>query len=726
MSVPDHSDVDVPKLPDDTPAAGPPVQEASSVDAFERLWHRVKDHKLLQWALAYVAAALAIAHGQELVAHAYEWPEIVGRALIGVLGVGFPIALTLAWYHGHKGLKRFSAGELTIVSLLMLIGAGLLMVLVRGPSEHTPERAAAPPSVSRGVADARSSSSLSQSAKPRIAVMPFENLSPEPANAFFTDGMQEEILTALSNNAPGLEVISRTTMMTYRRSPKPVGEIAKELGATHVLEGSVRRDGNQVRVTLQLVDGRTDNHVWSKDYDRTLEDALTLQSEIAGEVADQLSVKVLQAAERAMPPTSSPEAYDLYLKAVLALDRPDMGLLASRAAFEEVDALLQRALKLDPDFALAHEQRARICGALFAFNLDVSDENVRHWRAELDTAARLAPDNPSVLASQGEYAYEVDHVAPVALQFFEQVESKGLVHPSALVGKTSVLMAMGRLDEAIALGNRVYAVDSHSLRVATGAVFSLWVARKTPELWHILTTGPSRATPLPDIARFYFKGEMAANLFLLPPGVVLPAVTLFDLLEQPFDSARNAGRLADFKTLIDKAPVASVRMGSFVVFPFPGVGQRPLAEFRGWTNLLLGDTVGAAQQSKPILDFVAGTKETRWNNWFLRMLTADAHLFSGDKPAAIAAAKEAMALFPCSLDAMRCLYPAVLGAQVLAWAGDDDAAVALLERLSLGTPGIAPAHAARDPMFTLPFAKNARYQALKAKLEAQMAATRLE
>jgi serine/threonine-protein kinase len=181
------------------------------VDAFERLWHSVKDHKLIQWALAYVAAALAIAHGQELVAHAYEWPEIVGRALIGVLGLGFPIALTLAWYHRHKGFKRFGAGEMTIISLLMLIGAGLLMVLVRGPSEHPPGREAAIPNNSRGIADARSSSSPSQAAKPRIAVMPFENLSPDPANAFFTDGMQEEILTALSNNAPGLEVFLRVS-----------------------------------------------------------------------------------------------------------------------------------------------------------------------------------------------------------------------------------------------------------------------------------------------------------------------------------------------------------------------------------------------------------------------------------------------------------------------------------------------------------------------------------
>jgi TolB-like protein len=127
--------------------------------------------------------------------------------------------------------------------------------------------------------------------KPRIAILPFENLSLDPANAFFADGLHEQIVATLSNRTPGLEVISRTTMMTYR-NPKPVELIAKELGATHVLEGSVRREGDTVRLTLQLIDARTDDHIWSQDYDRTLRSALALESDVASEVAAQLSVRL--------------------------------------------------------------------------------------------------------------------------------------------------------------------------------------------------------------------------------------------------------------------------------------------------------------------------------------------------------------------------------------------------------------------------------------------------
>ena len=121
----------------------------------------------------------------------------------------------------------------------------------------------------------------------RLAVLPFENLSPDPANAFFADGMHEEILSSLANVA-NLEVISRTTMMQYRRTPKAVAEITKELRITHLLEGTVRREGALVRMTLQLIDARDDRHLWSRTFDRKLTDVMTLQSQVAAEIAGQL------------------------------------------------------------------------------------------------------------------------------------------------------------------------------------------------------------------------------------------------------------------------------------------------------------------------------------------------------------------------------------------------------------------------------------------------------
>ena len=241
-------------------------------------WQRIREHKILQWALGYLGAALALAHGADLLGHAFHWPEITQRLILGVLIVGLPLVLTLAWYHGHKGLKSVGHGELMIAAILVVIGAGLLYVLVRTPSEQEGEQNAK--ALGRTLPDTvKPTGPVNElqptSTKPRVAILPFENLSPNPNNAFFADGLHEEILTALANGTRSLEVISRTTMMLYRAAPKPVAQISKELGATYVLEGSVRREGNDVRLTLQLIDAKRDDNIWSRNYDRKLLKAVT-------------------------------------------------------------------------------------------------------------------------------------------------------------------------------------------------------------------------------------------------------------------------------------------------------------------------------------------------------------------------------------------------------------------------------------------------------------------
>jgi TolB-like protein len=135
-------------------------------------------------------------------------------------------------------------------------------------------------------------SQAASSQAPRIAILPFENLSPDPGNAFFTDGLHDEILSTLAQRAPGLEVISRTTMMRYRTNPASARLIATELGANYLMEGTVRREDDEVRVTLRLIDARNDRQIWSRQYDRTLRSALMLQSEVAADVAGQLATRL--------------------------------------------------------------------------------------------------------------------------------------------------------------------------------------------------------------------------------------------------------------------------------------------------------------------------------------------------------------------------------------------------------------------------------------------------
>jgi TolB-like protein len=249
--------------------------------------------------------------------------------------------------------------------------------------------------------------------RPRLAVLPFENLSPDPANAFFTDGIHEEILGTIANRATNLEVISRTTMMLYRATPRSVQQIARELGVTHVLEGSVRREGQAVRLTLQLIDARNDTHLWSKNFDRQMSDVMALQTAIAQDVSAQLAVR-FSGTIAELPAPAIPEAYDLYLKARLAMETAS----ARRSAREQARALdlLDRAIALDGEFAAAYLQRARVRMYKFTGSQDVSESNLAAVRADLGSARKMMGDSPPLLVTEALYAHLVDFDGAAALR----------------------------------------------------------------------------------------------------------------------------------------------------------------------------------------------------------------------------------------------------------------------------------------------------------------------
>src|SRR5213079_916550 len=207
-------------------------------------FQRLKERKLVQWAIAYVAAAFALLQGIDIVAQQFGWPEGVRRGITLGLVVGFLVTLVLAWYHGERGAQRVTGTELLIIVLLVSLGAFFLWRFAAG------SRAPMVTSVSSVAPVAITEKS--------IAVLPFENLSEEKANAFFTDGVQDQILTDLSQIAD-LKVISRTSVMQYKSGvARNLREIAEELGVAHVVEGSVQRAANKIRVNAQLLDARTD------------------------------------------------------------------------------------------------------------------------------------------------------------------------------------------------------------------------------------------------------------------------------------------------------------------------------------------------------------------------------------------------------------------------------------------------------------------------------------
>src|SRR5687768_3086297 len=280
----------------------------------------------------------------------------------------------------------------------------------------------------------------------RLAVLPFENLSPDPANAFFADGMHEEVLSSLANVA-NLEVISRTTMMQYRRSPRAVAEIARELRITHLLEGTVRREGTLVRMTLQLIDARDDRHLWSRTFDRKLTDVMTLQSQVAAEIAGQLRRSLMP--NVGLPPSRNPAAYDLWLQGVLAWQNVGGGG-AAPGEFARVEGLYSRAIEFDPAYAAAYADRCRVRMAIFANGNDQSDEIVAAASADLAMAQKLAGNSPHVLVRTAQLAYFIDGDMPKALELIGDAEKVSPLSADFLMTKANFLAFSGRLEESLA------------------------------------------------------------------------------------------------------------------------------------------------------------------------------------------------------------------------------------------------------------------------------------
>ena len=264
---------------------------------------RLKERKLVQWTVAYVAAAFALLQGIDIVAQRFGWPEQTMRLVIMALSVGLFVTLVLAWYHGERGAQRVTGTELLILALLLAIGGGFLWRFA-GASHEGIVRSDAPP--------AATAASPAPAAIPEksIAVLPFENLSEDKANAYFATGMQDEILTRLAG-IHDLKVISRTSTEQYASHPPNLRIVAEQLGVATVLEGGVQKADGKVRINLQLIDARSDSHLWAQNYDRDLKDVFAVQSDVAEKVADALKAQLLPAesARIASEPTKNPEAF---------------------------------------------------------------------------------------------------------------------------------------------------------------------------------------------------------------------------------------------------------------------------------------------------------------------------------------------------------------------------------------------------------------------------------
>jgi TolB-like protein len=612
----------------------------------------------------------------------------------------------------------------TIVALLAAIYFGVQMI--------TQSRRAVNAPADVWAADANvKSSGRSSALKPRIAVLPFDNLSPDPSNAFFTDGVHEEILTTLANRASGLEVISRTTMNSYKGRSVAVQTLARELDCNYVLEGSVRREGRDIRLTLQLIDARNDSHLWAQDYDRQLDNTMALESEIAAAVAAQLSLRFADAMP-AVTSTSNPLAYDLYLKA--RASEANARRVDSVEGYHSAEQLLDRAIQIDPNFVRARLQRMELHVRLFLYNYASADDMLPLAHRDLDATRRLAPSDPTVTGWTAVLAYaEMNYQS--ALELFDSAEAAGLADPELLDWKHILLYSMGKYPAAVALSRRLADLDPknesaqfrwwymlmemHEYREALALAETGIVRGQAPETWQ-----ENRATAL-----FYGGGNLEPRRAFYAAVLAKPWRTAQDLQDNIGDAFSQLfleHRFQDLRTLIDGVPQVEDWNCGYIDWTVYRIGMTPVADTRGWADLLIGDRESMRRDGQRILDYLQRHPDTKWSRWFHLMLRADAQLFLGDGSAANRTAAEAVALTRSTADVSDQMNAYVWSTHILAWTDAKHDAVKRLVELSTSVPGLWPGEITGNPIFSTPLAQVDGYKELSERLSTQMRALQLK
>jgi len=314
-----------------------------------------------------------------------------------------------------------------------------------------------------------------------IAVLPFENLSEEKSNAYFADGIQDEILTRLSKIAD-LKVISRTSTQRYKNTSQKLSEIANQLGVANLLEGSVQKTNDQVRVTVQLIRAANDSHLWAETFDRRLTDIFSVESEVAKAIADQLRAKLTGQEEEliAAQPTNNPEAYDAYLRG-LAFEGRNIAANYTTDLAGKAIGFYERAVQLDPNFAIAWARLSRV-DALLYFNRGDTATAARGDAAKraLESAQKLEPNSPETLLALGYYQYLVLRDYGSARTTFSRV-SKMLPSSSEVPEALGAIARReGHWDQSIAYFEQALTLDPRDVKLLMDAAWTYAMLRQFP------------------------------------------------------------------------------------------------------------------------------------------------------------------------------------------------------------------------------------------------------
>ena len=479
-------------------------------------------------------------------------------------------------------------------------------------------------------------------AEKSIAVLPFENLSEDKANAYFAEGIQEEILTRLAKIAD-LKVISRTSTQRYQSKPDNFAQIAKELGVSNILEGSVQKAGNQVRVNVHLVNAQTGSQLWAETYDRKLSDIFGVESEIAKGIAESLQAKLTGREEQALAanPTNNPEAYDAYLRGLVFEARSNY---SSDARFKAID-YYDMAVRLDPNFALAWARLSAAHALLYVNRVDTTAARRDAAREALENAQRLQPDSPETLLFTGYYQYWVLHDYGLAKTTFGRVSKMLPGNSEVLYALAAIARSEGHWDESVAYWERGLALNPRNTALLTEVAFTYAALRQFPAALKLY----DRALDiLPN--EFYLMASKA-SIYQAEGNLKEAAKSLVQVNAQTNSNAAVRIKLIQLRlernqpeaTRLVQAQQARLRLASGIDKGSKQVGLA-LAE------RIAGDTAHAKAAAEQARNTLEPIRKEQPDNAFVAAALAVASAILDEKDSALKEAERAITLVPSSKD----------------------------------------------------------------------------
>jgi serine/threonine protein kinase/Tfp pilus assembly protein PilF len=546
-----------------------------------------------------------------------------------------------------------------------------------------------------------------------IAVLPFENRSEEKANAYFADGIQDEILTRLSKIAD-LKVISRTSTQHYKSAPENLSDIARQLGVAHILEGSVQRSGDAVRVNVQLIKAANDSHLWADTFDRKLTDIFSVESDVAKTVADQLRAKLTGQEQKviAAKPTDNVEAYDAYLRGLAYTFRH-----ANYANTLRAQKCLKEAVRLDPKFALAWALLAYVdADGYIALTLQPTIALREEARQAAETALTLQPNLGEAVLAKGRYHYACLKDYDTAVRYYEQ--ARQFLPNSARIPELLAYVARrrGQWERSESYFNEAERLDPRNAGLVGDHALYYAALRRFPEalrkLDQVLNVTPDDVDTLAEKAAIaQAEGDLPRAAALLAP--LYPSPDLIQALEQKV-----------YQAILERRPVQVIpRLEEILAKPDPALGffNGELRLWLGWAQEVAGDHARAQETWRQARSELESFLKEQPENDQLMYDLALTNMGLGNKAAAFGLAERAMALLPIDKDALSGPRSVETLARVAAQMGEFDRAISALQKLlsipyqgvlAEGVP-LTPALLRLDPMFD-PLRNDPRFQKLVA------------